>query len=166
MLDHMNRLTSRSFRLAMAVAVGLILLAAVFNTASAAPAAGSPLVGAWQFDAGDSPAAGLYLFTPTRYSMMIVPTDRADIADTSKASADELRAMWGPMLANAGSYEVSGDQITIHPLVAKIPVVMKPGANEVYQFHVEGKTLTLKQVRNARGVAVDSAPTRKFVRVE
>ena len=68
-------------------------------------------------------------------------------------------------LANAGTYEVSGDLITIHPLVAKIPVVMKPGANEVYRFRIEGKTLTLRQVR-ARGVAVDSAPTLKFVRVE
>jgi len=56
--------------------------------------------------------------------------------------------------------------ITIHPLVAKIPVVMKPGATEVYRFRIEGRTLTLRQVRNVRGVAVDSAPTLKFVRVE
>ena len=84
----------------------------------------------------------------------------------SKATADELRAIWGPLLANAGTYEVAGDLITIHPLVAKIPVVMKPGANEVYRFRFEGKTLTLRQVRNARGVAVDSAPAFKFLRVE
>jgi hypothetical protein len=70
------------------------------------------------------------------------------------------------MLANAGSYEIAGDLITIHPVVAKIPVVMKPGATEVYRFRVEGKTLTLQQVRNARGVTVDSAPTLKFVRAE
>ena len=30
----------------------------------------------------------------------------------------------------------------------------------------QGKALTLKQVRNARGVGVDSGPTFKFVRVE
>jgi hypothetical protein len=77
-----------------------------------------------------------------------------------------LRAIWGPLLANAGTYEISADRITIHPVVAKSPVVMKPGANEVYQFRIEGKTLTLRQVRNARGVAVSSAPTLKFVRVE
>ena len=74
--------------------------------------------------------------------------------------------IWGPLLANAGTHEVSGDLITIHPLAAKVPVVMKPGANEVYRFRIEGKTLTLKQVRNARGVTVDLAPTLKFVRVE
>lgn len=123
-------------------------------------------MGAWQLDAGQSGQAGLYLFTPTRYSMVLAAIDRPDIADMSKATPDELRALWGPLLANAGTYEVSGDLITIHPLVAKIPVVMKPGANEVYRFRLEGKTLTLKQVRNARGVSADSAPTFKFVRVE
>jgi len=139
-----------------------ILLAAASNIAFAAD---SPLVGAWQLDAGKSGQAGLYLFTPTRYSMTLAGTDRPDI-DMSKATADELRAVWGPLLANAGSYEVSGDQITIHPLVAKFPVVMKAGATEIYRFRIEGSTLTLKQVRNARGVSVDSAPTFKFVRVE
>jgi hypothetical protein len=91
-------------------------------------------VGAWQLDSEQAAQAGLYLFTPTRYSMVLTATDRPDITDTSKATADELRAIWGPLLANAGTYEISGDLITIHPLVAKIPVVMKPGANEVYQF--------------------------------
>ena len=140
-----------------------ILLATAFSTAFAAD---SLLVGAWQLDAGQSGQTALYLFTLTRYSMVLAATDRPDIADMSKATADELRAIWGPLLANAGTYEVSGDLITIHPLVAKIPVVMKPGANDVYQFRIEGKTLTLKQVRNARGVAVESAPTFKFVRAE
>lgn len=145
------------------VIVGLILFAGTFVTAFAAD---SPLVGAWQLDSEHSAQAALYLFTPTRYSMILVATDRPDIADTNKATADELRAVWGPLLANAGTYEFSGDLITIHPLVAKTPVVMKPGANEVYQFRIESKTLTLKQVRNARGLAVTSAPTFKFVRVE
>src|SRR5579859_1548535 len=146
----------------MAIA-GAILLASALGTALAAD---SPLVGAWKLDPRQPGQAALYLFTPTHYSMLLAPTDRPDIADTSTATADELRAIWGPMLANAGTYEVSGDLITIHPMVAKIPVVMKPGANEVYRFRIEGKTLTLKQVRNARGVAVTSAPTFKFLRVE
>ncbi len=144
-------------------ALGPILLAAILSTAFAAD---SPLVGAWQLDPGQSGQAALYLFTPTHYSMVAASTGRPDIADTNKATADELRAIWGPLLANAGTYEVSGDLIMIHPFVAKVPVVMKPGANEVYRFRIEGKTLTLKQVRNARGVTVDSPPTLKFVRVE
>jgi len=143
--------------------LSLILLATACATAFAADPL---LVGAWQFDTGQSGQTGLYLFTPTHYSMLLAPLDRPDLADTNTATADDLRTQWGPILANSGSYEISGDLITIHPLVAKIPVVMKPGANEVYQFKIEGKTLTLKQVRNARGVTVDSAPIRKFIRVE
>jgi hypothetical protein len=64
--------------------------------------------------------------------MVLAATNRPDIADVSKAIADELRGILGPLLA----------------------------------FRIEGKTLTLKQVRNARGVAVESAPTFQFVRVE
>jgi len=145
-------------RTSIAIA-GLVLVATAF-------AADSPLVGAWQLEPGQSARAGLYLFTPKRYSMVLASTDRPDIVDTNKATADELRTLWGPMLANAGTYEISGDSIVIHPLVAKSPVVMKPGANEVYRFHVEGKSLTLQQLRNSRGVAVESAPVLRFVRVE
>lgn len=98
--------------------------------------------------------------------MVLAGTERPDIADANKATADELRSMWGLLLANAGTYEISGDLITIHPLVAKSPAVMKPGATEVYRFHIEGNTMTLQQVRNARGVTVENAGVRKFVRVE
>jgi hypothetical protein len=162
MLNAMRCSTVAHFRRVVAIA-GLVVLAPIFSTAFAAE---SPLLGAWQLGPGQPGQAGLYLFTPTRYSMMLSSTDRPDIADTSKASADEFRALWGPLLANSGTYEVSGDLITIHPLVAKIPVVMKSGATEVYRFHIEGKTLTLRQVRNARGAAVEQAPIFKFVRVE
>src|SRR5579859_8076929 len=162
MLYPMKRWTSGSSGWGNTMA-RLILIVGAFVTAFAAD---SPLVGAWQLDSEQSARAALYLFTPTRYSMVLATTDRPDIADTSKATADELRAIWGPLLANAGTYEVSNDLITIHPHIAKSPVVMKSGAHEVYQFRIEGKTLTLRQVRNARGIAIDSAPTLKFVRVE
>ncbi|HVW84901.1 MAG TPA: hypothetical protein VHB50_09475 [Bryobacteraceae bacterium] len=156
----MKRVPSLSTR-AIGVA-GSILLATVLCTATAAEAS---LVGAWQL-AGRTGQAALYLFTPTRYSMVSAATGRPDSIDTGKATADELRALWGPLAANSGTYQVSGDLLTIHPVVAKSPVVMKVGANEVYRFHIEGDTLSLRQVRNARGIAVESAPTLKFTRVE
>ena len=143
-----------------------VVMIAPMLLAGSTLAADSPLVGAWQIDPGEPGRAALYLFTPTHYSMLLAATGRPDIADTSKATADELRAVWGPLIANAGTYEVAGDLITIHPMVAKIPVVMKPGATEVYRFRIAGKTLTLQQVRNARGVAMESAPTLQFVRAQ
>ena len=150
----------RSMKLGMRIAGAVVAAGALV----AAVAAESPLVGVWQIES--SAQAGLYLFTPTHYSMVLAATGRPDIADTGKASADELRALWGPMLANAGTFEIAGDLITIHPLVAKMPVVMKTGATEVYRFHIEGKTMTLRQARNARGVTVESAPVFRFTRVE
>jgi hypothetical protein len=81
------------------VIVGLILLAG-----ASAFAANTPLVGAWQLDSEQSSQVALYLFTPTRYSMVLAATNRPDIADTSKATADELRALWGPLCVRISPY--------------------------------------------------------------
>jgi hypothetical protein len=141
-----------------------VVAAVLFSVKSrSAHAAGSPLVGVWRVDAGPS-AAGLYIYTPTHYSMMAASTARPEITDAT-ATADELRADWGPMLANSGSYDISGDLITIHPIAAKFPVVMKPGAYEVYRFKIEGDTLMLTQVRNVRG-PVEKGGTTRLLRVE
>ena len=150
----------------------VVLMTCLFLTSSQArmvrAVAASPLEGVWQvIDVGGTAAAGLYVFTPgNHYSIMFATKDRPQIDDTNKASADELRAMWGPMAANAGTYEVSGNLVTIRPIVAKIPIVMVPGANEVYAFSVDGKTLSLTQQRNARGVTVQNANTVHLARVE
>ena len=150
----------------------VVLMTCLFLTSSQArivrAVAASPLEGVWQvIDVGGTAAAGLYVFTPgNHYSIMFATKDRPQIDDTNKASADELRAMWGPMAANAGTYEVSGNLVTIRPIVAKIPIVMVPGANEVYAFSVDGKTLSLTQQRNARGVTIQNANTVHLARVE
>jgi hypothetical protein len=150
-------------RTAITLALGVLF----FPTHVLMSAANGPLEGAWQvMDVGGMPVAGLYIFTSTHYSMMFTTKDRPQIDDTNKATADELRAMWGPMAANAGTYEVSGDLLTIKPTVAKIPIVMKEGANEVYAFRIEGNILSLTQRRNARGVAVQNANTIRLMRVE
>jgi hypothetical protein len=158
----MKRLISVLSSRVVAIAIAFLITGAIRQGIAAEPS----LVGAWQLDPSQAGQAALYLFTPTRYSMVLAGTERPDIVDTNKATADELRSIWGFLLANSGTYDISGDLITIHPVVAKSPVVMKPGANEVYRFHIEGNTLTLQQVRNARGVMVQSADIRKFVRVE
>ena len=83
--------------------------------------------------------------------MIAASTERPDVADLLKATADEVRALYGPMIGNAGVYEIAGNLVTIRPVVAKIPVVMKPGAYEVYKFRIESNTLTLTQRRNVGG---------------
>jgi hypothetical protein len=115
-------------------------------------AADNPLQGAWQVTNANG-MTGIFIFSAKHYSMMAASTERPDITDLSKATADEVRALYGPMIGNAGAYEISGNQLTIRPVVAKIPAVMKPGAYEVYEFKIEGDSMTLTQRRNVRGPA-------------
>src|SRR5262249_6669359 len=149
--------------LARIVLPSLFLLPAGTRLASAAPA--SALEGVWQvMKISGQRLAGVYIFAGSHYSMMAATTDRPEI-DDARATANELRAVCGPMLGNAGTYEISGNQITIHPIVAKFPRVMKAGAYEIYSFQIEDKTLTLTQVRNTRG-PVERGTVAKLVRVE
>ena len=136
-------------------------------------AASTPLTGAWKavnVGAGQNVrrAAGLAIFTDTHYSIMVfdAESERPDVTDISKASADDMRGLWAGWVANTGTYEVNGDLVTIHPTGAKIPLVMKPGANEVYRYKIEGNTLSWTQQRNARGVEVPNGATYKFTREE
>ncbi len=157
-------------RVIAAVVAVLISLAGVIHTTAATA---SPLRGAWKaigIGSGENRVAvvGVAIFTDTYYSIMYFQAapERPDITDVSKATADEMRALWGGWVANTGTYEINADLVTIHPTGAKNPVVMKPGANEVYRFRVDGNTLSWTQQRNARGVTVTNAATTTFVRAE
>lgn len=64
----------------------------------------------------------------------------------TKASADELRAVWGPFGGEAGTYEVTnGNQITMRPITAKNPAAT--GALITYSYRLDGDTLWLTQQR-------------------
>ena len=90
---------------------------------------------------------------------------RPVLPDASKASADELRAAWGPFVGEAGSYELTGDMLTMRPVVAKNPAAMAAGAYSVYRCKVDGNTLTLTTLRNQDG-PVANPTTIKLARVE
>src|SRR5258708_17300924 len=73
----------------------------------------------------------LTIITARHYSRVEVQADapRPILADVAKASADELRAAWGPFVSEAGTYEVTPDGlITMRPIASKNPAVLGPGA--------------------------------------
>ena len=148
-----------------AVLVALVTLLFLPTHSRTASAADNPLQGVWQMMDASGQMAGLYIFAGTHYSMMLASTTRPDIANIGAATADEVRSLYDPMIANAGVYEVAGNLVTIRPIAAKFPVVMKPGAYEVYAFRIDDKTLSLTQQRNVRG-PVQGGATRTLVRVE
>jgi hypothetical protein len=159
-----------------------LLIAAVGLVATAAMTAQTKtasLQGAWQTvdinitgpNARNFPVAKnapyLTIFTAKHYSRTEVQSDgpRPIIADAAKASADELRSVWGPVVCEAGTYEVSGNTITMHPMVSKSPAAMASGAFIVSSFKIEGDTLTIAQQRNQAG-AYPNPVTFKLTRVE
>jgi len=110
----------------------------------------------------------LTIITARHYSRVEVQADgpRPVLADVAKASADELRAVWGPFVGEAGTYEVTpGSVITMRPVASKNPAVMGQGVFITYSYKVDGDTLTLTQQRNQNGPFANPF-TLKLVRVE
>jgi hypothetical protein len=109
----------------------------------------------------------LSIFTAKHYSHIDIHADgpRPTVTDPAKASADELRQAWGPVVAEAGSYETSGGSFTTHPVVAKNPAAMVKGSFTSYSYRIAGDTLWLTMQRTERG-AVPNPPTIKLTRVE
>jgi hypothetical protein len=110
----------------------------------------------------------LTIITARHYSRVEVQADgpRPVLADVAKASADELRAVWGPFVGEAGTYEVTPDSfITMRPVASKNPAVMGPGVFITYSYKLNGDTLSLTQQRNQNGPFTNPF-TLKLVRVE
>ena len=74
--------------------------------------------------------------------------------------------MWGPFVAEAGTFEVSGsDVITTRATVAKNPAAMRDGASSVYKYRREGDKLVLTEVRRPAGPSAQPV-TVTLIRVE
>ena len=114
------------------------------------------------------PDTTLAVFHGRHYSRVEVHAEgsRPVLKDPAAASADELRTVWGPFVGEAGTFELSGNNVvTMQATVAKDPAAMTTGATSVYTYQRNGDTLTLTQVRTHSGPS--PAPvTIKLVRME
>lgn len=113
------------------------------------------------------PRPNLIVMTARHYSRVQVEAEgpRPIIVDVTKATADELRAAWGPFAAEAGTYEISGNLITLRPVAAKNAAAMAPGAFTTWSYRLEGGTLWVTAERNQNG-PIANPVTVKSVRVE
>ena len=147
------------------IACGALIVAMVAGR-TAAPSAAEPnaaVQGVWRTvevvvpgTAGHTfkPDATLAIFHGRHYSRVEVHADqpRPVLDNPADASADQLRAAWGPFVAEAGTFEVSGsDVITMRATVAKNPAAMRDGASSVYKYQREGDKLILTEVRTPAG---------------
>jgi hypothetical protein len=114
------------------------------------------------------PEATLAIFHGRHYSRIEVHAEqpRPLLGDQATASADQLRAVWGPFVGEAGTFELTGkDVITMHATVAKNPALMAPDASSAYTYRREGDLLTLTQVRTPTG-PTSNPVTVKLTRIE
>jgi hypothetical protein len=113
------------------------------------------------------PRPNLTIITARHYSRVQVEAEgpRPVLADASKASADELRATWGPFVGEAGTYEIKGNLITMRPIAARNPAAMVHGAYTTWSFKLTGDTLLVTAEGNQNG-PIANPVTVKAVRVE
>ena len=113
------------------------------------------------------PQSNLTIFSGRYYSRTEIHSDqpRPMLPDWATATADQLRAVWAPFVAEAGTFELRGDLLTIRPAVAKNPAGMGHGAFTVLSYKLNRNMLTLTTVRNQNGPSPDPS-TIKLMRVE
>jgi hypothetical protein len=157
----------------------VLLLGTLLAGGAAAPRARGPLEGVWQTVEVTmtgpgartivirEPRPNLLIVAASHYSRVEVHAEqpRPMLPDPAKATADELRAVWGPFVAEAGTYEVTGNVITMRPIAARNPAAMVPGAFSTYLYRLDGDALWVTQQRNQDGPFVNPI-TIKAVRVE
>jgi hypothetical protein len=146
--------------------LGLVLgFALVASNASrvTAQSGSAGLQGAWTIQEITTPQpstpprnkpTGLIQFSGRHYSTVAINDGMRPAlpeGGAAKATADQLRATWGPVVANAGTFTVSGNIIRQTTVIAKAPVVA--GNFAEWSFTLTGDNLVMTQVRNQSGPA-------------
>jgi hypothetical protein len=111
-----------------------------------------------------SPQPGLIIFTQKHYSVMWIPGNQPRTLFKGESPTNEEKiAAYDSFVANAGTYEVAEQTLTLHPVVSRSPNFMAGGSAK-NQFRIEGTTLWLIQkntdlsLRTGDRVAASSGP--------
>ena len=111
----------------------------------------------------------LMIFTGRHYSRTTdtaaQPRPTTPYKTPGKPTLEELQAEWGPFVANAGTYKVSGTTVTLHAIVAKNPRAQAKNNFTKLTFRIEGNNLWLTPVETESG-QIPNPVVSKYVRVE
>lgn len=112
---------------------------------------------------------GLLIITQRHYSRTtdtaVHPRPKDGYATAAQPTAEELQARWGPFAANAGTYELSGNVLTLRMLVSKEPRDQVQGGFARLRVELEGNRLSLTPIENSQG-RIAAGVTSRYVRVE
>jgi hypothetical protein len=109
----------------------------------------------------------LFIITKKHFSFLNIANTTGTRPDLPQQGATDAQkvAVWTPVVAWAGTYEVKGNMYTARTIVAKDPSEMAPGNFSTSEFKIEGDTLTFTPKTNQDGPIANPIIT-KFVRVE
>lgn len=134
------------------VAMSAVLGAVGISAARQSPT--PPFAGVWKVTSSTtenggtiSPAQpGLWTFTASHYSFVQVTsaTPRPEVAIRPDTPIVDVMNMFGPVFqAQAGTYTVAGNALTLRPMVAKSPALTTSGTPQPYTWKLAGTTLQL-----------------------
>ena len=109
----------------------------------------------------------MYLFTKGHYSIIRVEGDKPrSTDDATKMTSDQLVDVYvRSFVANAGTYEMKGDTLTMKVMIAKSPTFMQPGHWISYSVKLTGDKLTLTSIATEEGPTKEPS-TFTLTRVE
>lgn len=161
-----------------AVCAAVVVGTSGVATAQQAPASKASIQGVWKVVevTTTGPSGGtvanvqprLLIITRGYYSRteVIADSPRPPLANAAAASANELRATWGPFIAEAGTYQIeNGNLTTAHSLVAKNPGQISPTVFVTYSYKLEADTLWMTNQKTQSG-PIQNPTTYKYTRVE
>src|SRR5262249_50311905 len=143
----------------------LLSLAVLAVAPAAAQSKATSIQGVWQVVEGTTTGPGARTITGVEQNMTIITAShysrvqgralgpRPMAPDLKTASAEDLRAVWGPFAAEAGTYElIGGNTLTTRPIVSKNPA---PGSFGTYSYKLEGDTIWVTEQRNQNGLVAN-----------
>ncbi len=108
----------------------------------------------------------LYVFTKKHFSTSGITADKPrPVQPTDKATDAQKLAAWDAFDADAGTYEIKGTNLIMQGVVAKDPEDMQLGKPHIYDFKIQGNTLSLTMKANQDG-PLPNPIQWKLVRVE
>ena len=100
------------------------------------------------------PEPGIVIVTPHYYSRNLVISDapRPELPPPDKRTDKQIADAFGPFIANAGTYEIRGNEFTTRRIAAKNPAEMRAGNFLTFTFRLEGRdTLWLTSKTDEHG---------------
>lgn len=114
-----------------------------------------------------APQPGLVIFTQRHYSISQVSGDkpRSELPPRNLVTDKQRADAYEPFTGQAGTYEIKGSEMTVRPLAAMNPNLMRPGSFTTVEFVQQGNTLAITFKADESG-PIANPTTMRYTRVE